>query len=77
MVRGPGTFVGVDLGSRELAVRLQEEMRGRGVLIGRTGPNDDVLKIRPPLIFDEKHTSVLLEAFGDSLDAVGETPQPM
>ena len=70
VVRGPGTFVGVDLGHPELAARLVEAMRFRSVLIGRTGPNHDVLKIRPPLIFDEEEAGVLLEAFGESLDAV-------
>jgi 4-aminobutyrate aminotransferase-like enzyme len=76
-VRGPGTFIGVDLGSLELAVRLQEEMRRRGVLIGRTGPSNDVLKIRPPLVFNEEHAAVLLAAWADSLDAAAQTPQPM
>jgi 4-aminobutyrate aminotransferase-like enzyme len=68
-VRGPGSFVGVGLGSSERAAGLQEAMRVRGVLVGRTGPNDDVLKIRPPLVFDEDNAAVLLEAFSDSLDA--------
>jgi 4-aminobutyrate aminotransferase-like enzyme/Ser/Thr protein kinase RdoA (MazF antagonist) len=77
VVRGPGTFIGVDLGSLELAVRLQEEMRRRGVLIGRTGPSNDVLKIRPPLVFNEEHAAVLLAAWADSLDAAAQTPQPM
>ncbi len=74
IVRGPGSFVGVDLNSRERAMRLQEEMRRRGVLIGRTGPNNDVLKIRPPLVFTEEDAGVLLEAFSDSLDALGDRP---
>jgi 4-aminobutyrate aminotransferase-like enzyme len=37
------------------------------VLIGRTGPNDDVLKIRPPLVFDEDHIEVLVAALEQSL----------
>ncbi|MDR9451506.1 MAG: aminotransferase class III-fold pyridoxal phosphate-dependent enzyme [Acidimicrobiia bacterium] len=74
IVRGPGSFVGVDLSSRERAVWLQEEMRRRGVLIGRTGPNRDVLKIRPPLVFTEEDAGVLLKAFSDSLDALGDRP---
>jgi 4-aminobutyrate aminotransferase-like enzyme len=42
-------------------------MRERGVLIGRTGPHDDVLKIRPPLVFDEENAAVLLAALEQSL----------
>lgn len=71
IVRGPGSFIGVDLGSRELAERIVDEMYSRRVLIGRTGPGHDVLKIRPPLVFDEQNADELLEAFSDSLDALG------
>ena len=42
-------------------------MRERGVLIGRTGPHGDVLKIRPPLVFDEEHVAVLVAALDESL----------
>jgi 4-aminobutyrate aminotransferase-like enzyme len=42
-------------------------MRERGVLIGRTGPNEDVLKIRPPLVFDDEHVDVLVAALDESL----------
>jgi 4-aminobutyrate aminotransferase-like enzyme len=44
-------------------------MRERGVLIGRTGPNEDVLKIRPPLVFDDEHVAVLVAALDASLAA--------
>ena len=37
-------------------------MRERGVLIGRTGPRHNVLKIRPPLVFSDEHIPVLIEA---------------
>jgi 4-aminobutyrate aminotransferase-like enzyme len=39
------------------------------VLIGRTGPNEDVLKIRPPLVFDDEHVDVLVAALGAALAA--------
>ena len=42
-------------------------MRHHGVLISRLGPYDNVLKIRPPLIFDEEHAGLLLEALDRSL----------
>ncbi len=63
-VRGPGLFLGVEIGrdgpNTAVAHRVQNEMRQRGVLIGRTGPHDNVLKIRPPLVFKEEHADRLL-----------------
>jgi 4-aminobutyrate aminotransferase-like enzyme len=72
-VRGAGLFIGVEIvgadgrPNRGTAAGLVEAMRGRGVLIGRTGPEDNVLKIRPPLVFEERHAEVLLTALADSL----------
>jgi len=37
------------------------------VLVGRTGPRDDVLKIRPPLVFAEPHVELLMGALDASL----------
>jgi 4-aminobutyrate aminotransferase-like enzyme len=37
-------------------------MRDAGVLINRTGPREDVLKIRPPLVFSTEHVEVLVAA---------------
>ena len=44
-----------------------DAMRAGGVLIGRTGPRDDVLKIRPPLVFGEEHAAVLVGALHEAL----------
>jgi 4-aminobutyrate aminotransferase-like enzyme len=35
-------------------------MRDAGVLINRTGPRENVLKIRPPLVFSKEHVEVLV-----------------
>jgi 4-aminobutyrate aminotransferase-like enzyme/Ser/Thr protein kinase RdoA (MazF antagonist) len=56
-VRGRGLIAGVELvldrvtrePDRELAARVKDEMRERGVLIGTTGRHGNILKIRPPL----------------------------
>ncbi len=50
-VRGRGLLVGVDLAgtSPDLVAAVQDRAREHGVLIGTTGPQSDVLKIRPPL----------------------------
>jgi len=46
-------------------------MRDRGVLIGATGPAENVLKIRPPLVFRREHADLLVEALDEALSASG------
>jgi len=66
-VRGIGLLTGVELDTPERARDVVNRLRADGVLVGRTGPRDDVLKIRPPLIFDEPHVELLVAALGASL----------
>jgi 4-aminobutyrate aminotransferase-like enzyme len=40
------------------------------VLIGSTGPDENVLKIRPPLVFSKENADVLLERLDATLAAV-------
>jgi 4-aminobutyrate aminotransferase-like enzyme/Ser/Thr protein kinase RdoA (MazF antagonist) len=68
-VRGLGLLIGVQLDDASRAKAVVDAMRERGVLIGRTGPLDDVLKIRPPLVFDDEHAGLLAAALGESLAA--------
>ena len=42
-------------------------MRNRGVLLGITGRNGDVLKIRPPLPFGTRHADLLLQELEPTL----------
>ena len=73
-VRGQGLFFAVELvrdrASREPAGvearRIVNAMRQRGVLISKIGGDDNILKIRPPLVFDAEHG----ELFIDTLDQV-------
>jgi 4-aminobutyrate aminotransferase-like enzyme/Ser/Thr protein kinase RdoA (MazF antagonist) len=60
-VRGRGLLVGVQLRGPGVAARVVDRMREAGILIGRTGPRDDVLKIRPPLVFDDEHAAMLVD----------------
>lgn len=66
-VRGAGLFVGVELATPDAARDVVEAMRRRHVLIGRTGKEKNVLKIRPPLVFDDSHADLLLEALAVAL----------
>ncbi len=67
-VRGRGLLAGVQLSSGERAARVSEELRESGILVGRTGKSDDVLKIRPPLVFTDEHAELLVEALDRVLD---------
>jgi 4-aminobutyrate aminotransferase-like enzyme len=68
-VRGKGLFHGLELvrdrGTREPADseagRIRELLRENGVLLGTTGPFDNVIKIRPPLVFTRDQAQLLLD----------------
>ena len=46
----------------ELAAQVADELREHGILVGLTGKNEDVLKIRPPLVFTSEHSELLVAA---------------
>jgi len=74
-VRGAGLFLGVELvrdrEGREPATHetraVVEGMRERGVLVGSEGPDGNVVKIRPPLVFSADDAARLIDAFDQSL----------
>ncbi|HJU37810.1 MAG TPA: aminotransferase class III-fold pyridoxal phosphate-dependent enzyme [Gaiellaceae bacterium] len=61
-VRGTGLLAGVQLSSGELAGRAADALRESGILVGRTGQDEAVLKIRPPLVFSDEHAELLAAA---------------
>jgi 4-aminobutyrate aminotransferase-like enzyme/Ser/Thr protein kinase RdoA (MazF antagonist) len=67
-VRGRGLFLGVELESRELAAQVKEALKARRVLISTDGPNDDVLKIKPPLVISERDCERFLSALDAALE---------
>jgi 4-aminobutyrate aminotransferase-like enzyme/Ser/Thr protein kinase RdoA (MazF antagonist) len=66
-VRGAGLLAGVQLSGGELATRVLDELRDLGILVGTTGKDGDVLKIRPPLVFADEHTDRLVGALDQIL----------
>jgi 4-aminobutyrate aminotransferase-like enzyme/Ser/Thr protein kinase RdoA (MazF antagonist) len=75
-VRGRGLLLGVELGfgagrapdpGRSLAARVANRLRQRGVLVGTTGPRDDVLKIRPPLVIADDEAALVVSALDAAL----------
>jgi 4-aminobutyrate aminotransferase-like enzyme/Ser/Thr protein kinase RdoA (MazF antagonist) len=61
-VRGTGLLAGVQLASRDLAAHVADDLREHGILVGLTGKNEDVLKIRPPLAFTDSNSERLVGA---------------
>jgi len=69
-VRGCGLLIGVELNSAEEAERVVNQLRDEGILIGRTGRDGNVLKIRPPLVFADEHADLVRDALAGALDGL-------
>jgi 4-aminobutyrate aminotransferase-like enzyme len=66
-VRGSGLLAGLQLRDAGRASRAVDVLREEGFLVGRTGRADDVLKIRPPLVFGDEHAELLVRALDRAL----------
>ena len=74
-VRGEGLYIGVDLvndrvtktPATALADDVVEAMRQRGVLVSTDGPFDNVLKIKPPMVFTRSHADLLADVLDEVL----------
>jgi 4-aminobutyrate aminotransferase-like enzyme len=69
-VRGTGLFIGIDWvhpGSNEPDVegarQMVEVLKCGGMLLGKAGQYGNVLKIRPPLVFDHDDAAAFLDVF--------------
>ncbi len=77
-VRGAGLFIGVEIVSdpakktpdAAVTTRLVNGLRERRILISASGPNANVLKIRPPLVFSRDNADTLVAALRDVLAAL-------
>jgi 4-aminobutyrate aminotransferase-like enzyme len=52
---------------RALTTAVKNRLRHRGVLVGTTGRDGNILKIRPPLAFTAEHVPVFVEALDGAL----------
>lgn len=74
-VRGHGLFIGmewvVDSASNQPnaqgASEVVNQLRDKGFLIGSAGPLGNILKIRPPLVFQQEHADAFLTAFEECI----------
>ena len=83
-VRGAGLMIGVELvedaKERRPDGRLTREvvnrMKDKGVLVGSTGPDGNVLKIRPPLVLSTAEADSIAGALLDSLVELTDVERP-
>jgi len=77
-VRGAGLFIGVELvsdrdtlepASHEAALVI-EKMKDQGILLSTDGPFDNVIKIKPPLVFNEKNANQVVETLDHVLTSM-------
>ncbi|GLU29987.1 hypothetical protein Brsp01_52200 [Brucella sp. NBRC 12950] len=76
-VRGQGLFLGIELvtdrktkaPATDLARRINDGARERGILMGTEGPYDNVLKMRPSMVFSRENADHLLSVLADSFEA--------
>jgi len=74
-VRGTGLFLALELVSdrqarspaTKLAATIVNDLRERGVLTGSIGPDDNILKLRPPLVLTMSDADYMLDILGRSL----------
>ncbi len=79
-VRGLGLFVGIELvldreqktPAGDHAAYVANRMRDHGILISTDGPDHNVLKLKPPMVFDEADAALLVTTLAKVLreDAV-------
>lgn len=77
-VRGMGLFLGIELvtdrktkaPATDFARAVSNGARQRGVLMGTEGPHDNVLKMRPPMIFSKRDADHLLSVLEETFEAV-------
>ncbi len=73
-VRGHGLFIGIDWvhpGTTDPdvdgAAAMVEALKARGILLGKAGQHGNVLKLRPPLVFERQHAELMLDAFSSAV----------
>ena len=77
-VRGMGLFIGVELvtdqqsktEATDLSRYVKNRMRAHRILLGSEGPQDNILKIRPPLTIAAEDIDMILKVLDDILTEV-------
>jgi 4-aminobutyrate aminotransferase-like enzyme/Ser/Thr protein kinase RdoA (MazF antagonist) len=69
-VRAMGLVAGIDVVDRPTARKLLQALVARGALAGLTGPGGNVLKVRPPLVWDETHVDHFVDRLEQAVEDV-------
>jgi 4-aminobutyrate aminotransferase-like enzyme len=77
-VRGKGLFLSVELikdsdrkePDSEAAITLGDRLKDKGFLVSHSGKYENVLKIRPPLVFSHSNADDFLVAFDECMEAM-------
>jgi 4-aminobutyrate aminotransferase-like enzyme len=77
-VRGKGLFLSVELiedndrgkPDSEAAINLGDRLKDKGFLVSYSGKYENVLKIRPPLVFSHANADDFLVAFDECMEAM-------
>ena len=72
-VRGKGLFIGIELVKDDLvpadaeAQTIVNQMKNIGFLLSTDGPNHNIIKIKPPLVFNKKNADELVEKIDERI----------
>jgi 4-aminobutyrate aminotransferase-like enzyme len=77
-IRGHGLFLGVELvtdrkdrsPATATTAKLVNELCKRGVLSGSIGPDANILKLRPPMVFSKADADYFLDIFATTMESV-------
>jgi len=77
-IRGHGLYIGMEwVGDRNTktpdaknAIAYVNRLREKGFLIGQAGDLGNVLKVRPPLVFQQEHADLFLTAFEETIGEI-------
>jgi 4-aminobutyrate aminotransferase-like enzyme len=79
-VRGRGLFFSIEMvkdgvskkPNPDWADNIVNRLKNKGILVATDGKYDNLLKIRPPLVFSFEHAAEFLAAFDQTMEEIGD-----
>ena len=79
-IRGEGLFLGIEIIAEINAIKpnpkaakqIVNEMKELGVLLSTDGPDNNVIKIKPPIIFNKKDADFLLNKLDKTISSISK-----
>ncbi len=79
-VRGRGLFIAIEMVKDGLSKKpdpdradtIANRLKDKGILLSTDGKFDNILKIRPPLVFSFENTAEFLTAFDETMEEIGD-----